>query len=230
MDVVFDTLYTAMTGAAWLALVASFGWGLLSILLSPCHLSSIPLIVGFISSQGTILPRRTLLISIFFSSGILLTILLIGLITAALGRMLGDVGSIGNYLVSGVFFLVGLYLMDILKLNWRGYTAGSLSIKGYPAAFVLGLLFGLGVGPCTFAFMAPVLGVVLDTAQSNVFFSTALLSAFAFGHCILIIIAGIMTGKVQQYLNWTMASPVVTWVKRVCGVLVILGGVYLLMK
>ena len=49
---IFNTLYEAMMGAAWIAVLASVGWGVLSILLSPCHLSSIPLIVGFISSQG----------------------------------------------------------------------------------------------------------------------------------------------------------------------------------
>ena len=116
---IFTVLYEAMTGAVWIALVASFAWGVLSILLSPCHLSSIPLIVGFISSQGKISIGRTFNISLVFAVGILLTIAAIGVITASLGRLMGDVGSIGNYLVAGIFFIVGLYLLDIFKLNWN---------------------------------------------------------------------------------------------------------------
>ena len=83
---IFTALYEAMTGAAWLAVLASVGWGVLSILLSPCHLSSIPLIVGFISSQGKMTVGRTFNISLVFSLGILITIALIGVITASLGR------------------------------------------------------------------------------------------------------------------------------------------------
>ena len=76
----FTILYNAMTGSIWLAIIASFSWGVLSILLSPCHLSSIPLVVGYISSQGKISIRRTFIISLVFSLGILITIGLIGVI------------------------------------------------------------------------------------------------------------------------------------------------------
>ncbi len=88
----FTALYEAMTSAVWIALLASFVWGILSILLSPCHLSSIPLVVGFISTQGKISVKRTFNISLIFSIGILITIALIGIITASLGRLMGDVG------------------------------------------------------------------------------------------------------------------------------------------
>lgn len=42
----------AVSGTPTLALLAAFGWGVLSIILSPCHLASIPLIIGFIDGQG----------------------------------------------------------------------------------------------------------------------------------------------------------------------------------
>lgn len=104
LDSLFTTLYNAMSGAIWLAVLASFAWGVLSILLSPCHLSSIPLVVGFISSQGKISIKKTFNISLIFSIGILITIALIGIITASLGRLMGDIGGVGNYLVAGIIF------------------------------------------------------------------------------------------------------------------------------
>jgi len=51
---IFTTLTHAIEGTPALALGASVVWGILSILLSPCHLASIPLIVGYINGQGRI--------------------------------------------------------------------------------------------------------------------------------------------------------------------------------
>lgn len=228
LDSLFVTLYEAMMGTAWIAVLASLGWGILSILLSPCHLSSIPLIVGFISSQGKMTVRKTFNISLVFSIGILITIALIGIITASLGRLMGDLGKFGNYFVALIFFLVGLYLLDIIKLEWNNSLVRQTKTKGLVAALILGLLFGLALGPCTFAYMAPVLGVVFQTAQTNFIFSILLLLAFGIGHCSVIVGAGTFTGKVQEYLNWSENSKAILWIKRTCGVLVILGGVYLI--
>lgn len=183
LESIFNTLYEAMTGSVWLAVIASFGWGVLSIILSPCHLSSIPLIVGFISSQGKMTIARTFYISLVFSLGILTTIAAIGIITASLGRLMGDIGNTGNYLVAGIFFIVGLYLLDIIKTNWNAAGVKRTKLKGLPAALILGLLFGIALGPCTFAFMAPVLGIVFQTAQTNYFSAIIFLLAFGTGHC-----------------------------------------------
>jgi cytochrome c-type biogenesis protein len=228
VDTIFDFLSNALTGNAYTAIFASFGWGIVSVLLSPCHLSSIPLVVGFINSQGEITLKRTFTISLVFGVGILITIALIGLITALAGRLMGDVGAVGNYIVASVFFLVGLYLMDIVKLPWDGASIKPTKHKGVLAALILGLLFGIGLGPCTFAYMAPVLGVVFQVSKTNIVYSIALLLAFGLGHIIVIVAAGTLTKKVQQYLNWTEKSKAATYVKRVCGVLVIFGGIYMI--
>ncbi|MGE5806564.1 MAG: cytochrome c biogenesis CcdA family protein [Ignavibacteria bacterium] len=228
IESIFIELYEAMTGAVWLAVIASFGWGVLSILLSPCHLSSIPLIVGFISSQGKISIGRTFNISLIFALGILITIALVGIITASLGRLMGDIGGVGNYLFAGIFFLVGLYLLDIIKIDWNTASLKRTSTKGLLAALILGLLFGLALGPCTFAYMAPVLGVVFETAQTSYLLAVIFLLAFGIGHCSVIVGAGTLTGKVQRYLNWSEGSRIIFWIKKICGVLVITGGIYLI--
>lgn len=228
IDSVFNFLSSALTGNPYTAVFASFGWGIASVLLSPCHLSSIPLIIGFINSQGEITLKRTFKISLVFGAGILITIALIGLITAIVGRLMGDVGVIGNYIVAIVFFIIGLYLMDIIKLPWDGAGVKTTKQKGVLAALILGLLFGIGLGPCTFAYMAPVLGVVFQVAKTNIIYSIILLLAFGIGHILVIVTAGTLTKKVQQYLNWTEKSKAATYIKRICGALVILGGFYMI--
>lgn len=227
---IFTTLSTALYDNFWIALFASFAWGVLSILLSPCHLSSIPLIIGYLNSQEKISIRRTFYISLIFAVGILITIAAIGIITASLGRLMGDVGAVGNYLVAGIFFLVGLYLLDIINFDWNTIGLHQTKSKGLLAALILGLLFGIALGPCTFAYMAPVLGIVFQTAQTNFVSASMLLLAFGIGHCSVIVGAGTLSKKVQEYLNWSEESKTILWIKRICGVLVILGGIYLIVS
>jgi cytochrome c-type biogenesis protein len=227
MDSLLTSLTEALYGSFSLALLASAAWGIASILLSPCHLSSIPLIIGFLSSKNEKKISRGVLLSFVFAVGILLTIAIIGLITAALGRIMGDVGAWGKYAVAAVFFVVGLYLMDIIRLPDTGVTLRPVQSQSVLwSAFILGLIFGIALGPCTFAFMAPVLGVVFQMSSTNVVAAGSLLLAFGLGHCGVIVVAGGLASRVQAYLDWTNRSNVALWIKRIAGVLVILSGIY----
>jgi cytochrome c-type biogenesis protein len=100
--------------------------------------------------------------------------------------------------------------------------------RGYIAAFLLGLIFGVALGPCTFGFMAPVLAATFKIAETDLMYAVALLGSFAVGHCLVITIAGSCTTIVQKYLNWTERSRGAVILRGICGFLVILGGLYLL--
>jgi cytochrome c-type biogenesis protein len=228
MQELFMTLTHAVEGSALVAVAASLAWGVLSIVLSPCHLASIPLIVGFIDSQGRTSARRAFLISLLFSVGILITIALIGALTAAAGRMLGDVGRYGNYVVAVLFFLVGLHLLDVIPMPFTGPAKVGMKRKGALAAFLLGLIFGVALGPCTFAYMAPMLAVTFRLASSDLPYGLLLLLMYGVGHCSVIIFAGTFSEVVQRYLNWNEESKGAILVKRICGSLVLLGGLWML--
>ena len=224
----FTTLTHAVEGTAAIALAASFFWGILSVLLSPCHLASIPLIVGFINGQGQISTRRAFYISGLFSVGILITIAGVGAVTAAAGRMLGDVGPYGNYFVAVVFFVFGLILLDVIPMPFGGPGRVGMKRKGLFAAFILGLVFGIAIGPCTFAFMAPVLAVTFKVASSNITYGIVMLLVYGLGHCSVIVFAGTFTELVQRYMNWNEKSKGAIVLKKICGVLVLFGGIYLI--
>jgi len=227
LEQIFTTLTHAVEGVPAVALTASLVWGVLSILLSPCHLASIPLIVGFIGQQGRITTRRAFGIAFLFALGILVTIAVIGVLTAAAGRMLGDVGRYGNYFVAVIFFVVGLFLLDVIRLPLPGAAQPGMKRKGMLAAFILGLVFGIALGPCTFAYMAPMLAVTFRLATTNLPYGILLLLLYGVGHCGVIVLAGTFTEVVQRYLNWTEKSKGAVILKRVCGALVIVGGLYL---
>ncbi len=228
MEKLFTTLTHAVESTPAIAISAAFVWGILSILLSPCHLASIPLIVGFVDQQGRMSTKRAFFISTLFAVGILVTIGAIGAITAAAGRMLGDVGPYGNYFVAIIFFVVGLYLLDVIPMPWSGPGQVGMKRKGMLAAFILGLVFGIAIGPCTFAYMAPMLGVTFKVASTSLVYGIILLLTYGVGHCSVIVFAGTCTEVVQRYMNWNEKSRGAIILKRICGVLVLMGGIYLI--
>jgi cytochrome c-type biogenesis protein len=225
----FTCLNNTLNASPLIALAGAGIWGMLSLLLSPCHLADIPLIIGFIDDQGRISTKRAFLLSLLFSLGILITIALAGMITGWLGRIAGNIGPWGNYLVAGVLVVMGLHLLGVIQLKFLNQAKQPVfQKKGLAAAFLLGLIFGMALGPCTFAFMAPILGVVFSVAAKNLWFAVSLVLVYALGHISIMVLAGTFTEVVQRYLNWTEKSNGVLMVKKVCGALVVLGGVYML--
>ena len=230
LEGLFTWLTIAVSSSSGLAILAAFIWGVLSILLSPCHLASLPLIVGFVNGQGKISTWRAFVLSLLFSTGILFSIAIVGLITGLMGRILGDIGVWSNYFVAVVFIFVGLTLLDIIPFPSFGLgSQPTYQKKGSLAAFILGLVFGLALGPCTFAYMAPILAIVFNLSAADLIFGLVLIMAYAFGHCLVIVLAGTSTEMVQHYLNWNEKSQGTVIVKRICGALVILGGIYLIL-
>lgn len=219
----------ALDGAPALAMAAAFAWGVLSVLLSPCHLASIPLVVAYLTGQGE-LPsfRRAFFVSSFFAGGILVSIAFIGVVTALAGRMLGDVGRVGGYLLAGVFFLVGLNLLGILPMP--GFSSAPTSPKGRGplGALALGLVFGVALGPCSFAFMAPLLGVAFRLGASRAGYGALLIALYGLGHAGVISLAGASGRLVQRYLDWGAGSRGPALVRKAAGVAVLCGGLYFL--
>lgn len=229
MEGLLTYLSEALAQSIFIAMLGAFLWGVSSILLSPCHLASIPLLVGFLTSRAGGDRFCAVRLSLVFSLGILASIAVLGAATASAGRLLGDLGTTGNTAVALIFFLFGFYLMDLLPLNWN-LPGTPTQLQGALGAFVFGSLFGIGLGPCTFAFMAPVLGIVFTRSESNLAGAICLLGAFAVGHCGVIVLAGTLTQQVESYLKWTQTHRALKWVRRTCGLLVVLAGVELLRR
>lgn len=128
----------AFEASAALALPAAFAWGVLSVALSPCHLSSIPLVVAYMSG-GDELPtgRRAVVLAGSFAIGILASIAAVGAATAAAGRMVGDVGRGGTWALAAVFLAVGLNLIGILPLPTWSAPTGTPRQRGTGGALLL---------------------------------------------------------------------------------------------
>ena len=143
--------------------------------------------------------------------------------------MLGDTGRYGNYFVALIFLIIGLHLLEVMHLPFLGSAKQpGMKKKGLLAAFLIGLIFGIALGPCTFAYMAPMLGVVFSVAAANIVFAVSLVLAYAVGHCSVIVFAGTFSEVIQNYLDWSERSKGSVILKKICGILVIAGGIYMI--
>jgi cytochrome c-type biogenesis protein len=217
----------AFEASAALALPAALLWGVLSVVLSPCHLSSIPLVVAYMSG-GDELPsgRRALGLSASFALGILASVAAVGAATVAAGRMAGDVSPLGSYALAAVFFAVGLNLLGLLPLPSWVAPSGRTRRRGSLGALLLGLVFGAALGPCTFAFMAPLLGLAFRASGADAARGAALVAAYGLGHSLAIVAAGASAPAVQRWLAWRAGARAAAWVRSGAGLAVIAGGIY----
>jgi cytochrome c-type biogenesis protein len=232
---IFIFLSKAVSSSAGFAIPVAFLWGVLSILLSPCHLSSIPLIMAYISGQKQTTTKAAFHISLLFGIGILLTVAVLGFVTAMLGRIMGDIGPWGqtivNILLAIIFLVIGLYFLNIISLPFDAFFNNpKRGNRKWLTALLLGLIFGASVGPCTFAYMAPLLGVVFQTAGSHLARSLILVGAFAIGHAGIIVLLGTFTPLVKAILKWETKSKFANIVKTAIGILFILISVYFIYR
>jgi cytochrome c-type biogenesis protein len=227
MGALLTAFGSAFESSAALALPAALAWGVLSVLLSPCHLSSIPLVVAYMSG-GEELPtgRRALVLSGSFAAGILGSIGAVGVATAAAGRMVGDVGRAGTWALAAVFLAVGLNLVGLLPLpSWSAPT-GSPRRRGAGGALLLGLLFGAALGPCTFAFMAPLLGLAFRAGAERALYGALLVALYGLGHSLAIVVAGASAQGLQRWLAWRRGARAAAALRVVAGLAVIAGGLF----
>ncbi len=226
MGDLLTALTRALDGQTAVALAGAFLWGVASILLSPCHLASVPLVVAYTASSATLAPRRAAGLSVMFALGILVTVAVVGVVSIFAGRVLASLGGVTNYLVAALLFVVGLELVGAWPFRWTGMPRPQTTRRGAAGAFLFGLAFGTALGPCTFAFLGPVIGATVATAATEPAFGMMLVLAYAAGHCGVLAAAGASGPVLARYTAWSAQG--VSAFRRVCGALVIGGGLYLI--
>jgi len=225
LDQLFLTINSWMVGGTLVAALGCFLWGVVSVLFSPCHLASIPLIIGYVGGQDEqVMGRGAALYAVLFTTGLFITIALIGIACALLGRMLGDIGPWWTILVGLVLIWVALDMLGLSICPMPGNVMGRLKLKGLVGAFVLGLAYGVLSGSCTFGFIAPILAVI--TVQERIMTGMLLIILFGIGHCLPIVLAGSFTAVVRRVLANSSFGRAGRIFRRLAGVTIGLLGVY----
>jgi cytochrome c-type biogenesis protein len=229
LDAFFITINEWIVGGPIVAALGCFLWGMVSVLFSPCHLASIPLIVAYVGGQDRVLgPAKAAYYAGSFTTGLFITIALIGIVCALLGRMLGDVGNYWQILMGAVLIWVALGMLGVEKCTLSGSLLYRLRVKGLAGAFGLGLAYGTLSGSCTFGFIAPILAII--TVQQKVATGVVLILLFAIGHCLPIMVAGSSTAAVRKLMENSTWQGAGSWFRKGAGVLIALLGVYFIVS
>ncbi len=229
MDAFFITVNQWMTSGTLLAAAGCFIWGIISVLLSPCHLASIPLIIAYVGGQEkAVKPKQAGVYALAFSIGLFITIALIGIVCALLGRMMGDVGPYFQVLVGAILIWVALGMLGVESCSMSGSLLYRLNVRGVAGAFVLGLAYGVLSGSCTFGFIAPILAII--TVQQKVATGILFIILFAVGHCLPIVIAGSSTSAVRKLMENSTWQGAGNWFRKGAGVFICLLGVYFIIN
>lgn len=228
-----STLFLAinewMSGGLLLAALGCFAWGMVSVLFSPCHMASIPLIIGYVGGQNKLLKaRQAVPFAFLFTTGIFITIGVVGVVCIWLGRLMGDIGPYWSLLLGGILIWVAVDMLGIARCSLQGNALSRLQIRGLTGAFVLGLVFGILSGSCTFGFIAPILAII--TVQEKTAIGVLLLLLFAAGHCLPIAIAGSSAAVVKRLIENSSFQQSGIWIRKGAGALVGCLGIYFILQ
>lgn len=193
---------------------------------NPCVLVTLPLIIGFTGGYAQPGIRKALTFSLMFVLGLSLTFTILGVIAALAGRLLGDIGGWWQYLVAAIVIVMGLQLVGLFEIPMPTRHTTPSKIRGPLGAFVLGMVSGLISSPCA----TPVLAVILTyvAAEGNAVYGGSLLFVYAVGHSILLLIAGTSAGAARWLIESKQVASGSLWMRRIMGILLLLGGAYLL--
>ena len=226
MESLFGDISALLQHSPWLAIVAVFLGGVTTAL-NPCVLAMIPLLMGVVAgNKETTTLRRSLAFSLFFVLGLAVTFTVLGLISALMGRMFGNIGRFWKYVVAGVCLIMGLNLLGLLKINFPVPAGLKVKKQGYVGAFLLGLLFGVVSTPCAVPILAVLLAFVAE--KGNVLYGGFLLFVYALGHSALVLAAGTSVGAAKSLLESKGLRTAHGILQKVAGVLIIGIGFYFL--
>ena len=226
MGSLFGDVSALLQSNPWLAVVAVFAGGVTTAL-NPCVLAMVPLLMSVVAgSRETATFKKSLFFSLLFVLGLSVTFTVLGLISALLGRMLGDVGRFWKYAVAGVCFVMGLHLLGVLKWNLPVPAGLRVKRRGFIGALLLGLLFGVVSTPCAVPILAVLLAFVAE--KGNVLYGGFLLFVYALGHSALVLVAGTSVGAAKSLLESKGLRTAHHVLQKAAGVLIIAVGLYFL--
>jgi len=216
-NLISNNIYFAL-GISFLAgIVSSF---------SPCVLSTLPLIVGYVGEAGVKDKKTAFKYSLFFSIGLIITFTTLGIIFSIIGQFMNLSGKWWYLILGLVMLLAGLRLTGVIGDGAEKSCKLPSKRRGFLGAFFLGILGGALSSPCSTPVLAAILAFVAQ--KGNILIGIFMLLLYSMGHSLLILLAGTSVGLVEQLSASTKTRTFGMVLKLALGVLVIFLGLYLL--
>lgn len=223
IDSWLNTLSTLIAESMWLAPVLALLAGVLTSF-TPCSLSSIPLVIGFVGGTGTE-PKKAFRLSVMFAVGSAVTFTILGTLASLAGRLVGTSAS-WWYLALGILMvLMALQTWDIFNFIPSTYLLSKSTRRGYAGALIAGILGGIFSSPCATPVLIALLAIV--AGKGNVAWGMLLLLLYSIGHGVLTIFAGTSVGFVRSITQNEKYGKASQWMKWIMGAVILLIGFYM---
>lgn len=194
---------------------------------STCCLSTLPLIIGYVGSEGKDdLGKKGLLYSIFFSIGIVVTFTLIGIFSVIAGEKFKVFGNFWYYILAAILIFVTLQLFGVIKYKEKDYCKKPNLRKGMIGAFFLGILGGIFASPCSTPALLVIIAYISN--QGNILIGALLMAIYSLGHCAIIILAGTSIDTINKLAASNKYMKVGQILKIVFGIITLIMALYLL--
>ena len=224
MTEILEGLSNLIASSGWLAPLLALVAGILTSL-TPCALSGIPLVVGYVGGTGQRSTKRAFLLSIVFAIGAAVTFTVLGVTASLAGRLIGTSTS-WWYIALGVLMVVmALQTWGLFEIIPSSYLISKNTKKGFFGAFVAGILAGIFSSPCSTPVLIVLLAIV--AGKGSVLWGILLLLLYSIGHGILAVLAGTSIGFVQKLSASKNYSRISNVLKIVMGSLILLLGFYM---
>ena len=208
----------------WLAPVLALAAGVLTSV-TPCALSSIPLVIGYMGGVGESNTKKAFLYSAVFSIGTAVTFVALGIIATSAGRLIGSSSPIW-YIVLGVLMvLMALQTWEIINLIPSINMIGKSKKRGFVGAFAAGVLGGIFSSPCSTPVLITLLAIV--AGNGNLPWGILLMLLYSIGHSALIMVAGTSMSFVQRVSGNDKYTRAGNLLKVVMGAVILLIGLYM---
>ena len=223
IDSWLNTLSTLIAESMWLAPVLALLAGVLTSF-TPCSLSSIPLVIGFVGGTGTE-PKKAFRLSVMFAVGSAVTFTILGTLASLAGKLVGTSAS-WWYLALGILMvLMALQTWDIFNFIPSTYLLSKSTRRGYAGALIAGILGGIFSSPCATPVLIALLAIV--AGKGNVAWGMLLLLLYSIGHGVLTIFAGTSVGFVRSMTQNEKYGKASQWMKWIMGAVILLIGFYM---
>lgn len=224
MDSLIQNFSTFLSNNIWLALITAFLAGIVSSF-SPCVLSTIPLIIGYVGGYAGKDKKLAYKYSFIFCLGIIVTFTLLGIASALLGRLFTGAGKWWYLILGAIMLIVGLQLIGVIEIGNNSCKVPNRR-KGIAGAFFLGILGGVLSSPCSTPILAAILAFV--ASKGNILLGVIMLFLYSIGHCVLIFMAGTSIGLVENISNSSKTKFIGKLLKILLSVIIFIIGFYLL--
>lgn len=228
MDIVInqwlESISSSISANIWIAPLLALLAGILTSF-TPCALTSIPLVIGYVGGTGQKDTKRSFKLSVVFSLGMAVTFTILGTVASILGKLMQGTGSWWYILLGILMLLMALQTWEVYNFIPSSYAISKNTKRGFIGAFFSGVLGGLFSSPCA----TPVLIVLLAMVakEGNLVLGILLLLLYSIGHSFLVMIAGTSVGFVHKLSSSEKYGGASKTLRIVMGLLIMLIALYM---